>query len=50
MSKVIIEYLDALERLVAQGVKPTLDAVAIEAGKPKGSIRRSLPRHEELVS
>ena len=49
MSKVIIEYLEALERLVDQGVKPTLNAVAIEAGKPEGSIRRKLPRHEELV-
>jgi len=49
MSKVRIEYLEALQRLVDQGVKPTLDAVAIEAGKPEGSIRRKLPRHEELV-
>ena len=49
MSKVIIEYLEALERLVDRGVKPTLNAVAIEAGKPEGSIRRKLPRHEELV-
>ena len=49
MAGVIIEFLEALNRLVEQGVKPTLDGVAVEAGRKKGSIRRGLDRHKELV-
>ena len=49
MAGAIIEFLDALDRLVIKGVKPTLDGVAIEAGRKKGSIRRGLDRHKELV-
>lgn len=50
MASAIIEFLEALNRLVERGVKPTLDAVAIEAGRKKGSIRRGLDRHKELVT
>ena len=49
MAGAIIEFLEALNRLVGKGVKPTLDGVAIEAGRKKGSIRRGLDRHKELV-
>ena len=49
MAGMVIEYLNALNRLVEKGVKPTLDGVAIEAGRKKGSIRRGLDRHKELV-
>lgn len=50
MASAIIEFLDALNRLVERGVKPTLDGVAIEAGRKKGSIRRGLDRHKVLVT
>lgn len=50
MASAIIEFLEALNRLVERGVKPTFDAVAIEAGRKKGSIRRGLDRHKELVT
>lgn len=50
MASAVIEFFEALNRLVEQGVKPTLDGVAIEAGRKKGSIRRGLERHKELVA
>jgi len=50
MAAVITEYFYALNRLVSRDIKPSLDAVAIEAGRKKGSIRRGLPRHVELVA
>lgn len=49
MASAVIEFFEALNRLVERGVKPTLDGVAIEAGRKKGSIRRGLDRHKELV-
>lgn len=49
MAGAVIEFFEALNRLVERGVKPTLDGVAIEAGRKKGSIRRGLDRHKELV-
>jgi len=49
MASANIDYLQALNRLVAKGVRPTLDAVALEAGRKKGSIRRGLTRHTELI-
>ena len=49
MASAIIEYFEALNRLVEKGVKPTFDTVAIEAGRKKGSIRRGLDRHKDLV-
>ncbi|NVK02702.1 MAG: hypothetical protein HWE12_14245 [Oceanospirillaceae bacterium] len=50
MASAIIDYNNALERLVKRGEKPTLDGVAIEAGRSKGSIRRGIDRHRELVA
>lgn len=50
MAGLVAGYLEALDRLVSRGTKPTLDAVAIEAGRKKGSIRRGLTRHVELVA
>ncbi|NOY73929.1 MAG: hypothetical protein GXP14_16435 [Gammaproteobacteria bacterium] len=50
MASAIIGYFEALNRLVEQGIKPTLDAVATEAGRKKGSIRRGLARHNEIVA
>ena len=49
MASAIIDFTKALNRLVERGIKPTLDSVAIEAGRKKGSIRRGLTRHAELV-
>lgn len=50
MASAVIEFFEALNRLVERGVKPTFDGVAIEAGRKKGSIRRGLDRHKELVA
>ena len=50
MAGAVIEFFEALNRLVERGVKPTLDGVAIEAGRKKGSIRRGLDRHKELAA
>lgn len=50
MASAVIEFFEALNRLVERGIKPTLDGVAIEAGRKKGSIRRGLDRHKELVA
>lgn len=50
MASAIIEFFEALNRLVERGVKPTFDGVATEAGRKKGSIRRGLDRHQELVA
>lgn len=50
MASAVIEFFEALNRLVERGVKPTLDGVAIEADRKKGSIRRGLDRHKELVA
>ena len=43
------QYIAALERLVARGAPINNDAVAIEAGKGRGSIKKSRPAHEELI-
>lgn len=43
------QYVAALERLVARGAPISKDAVAIEAGKGRGSIKKSRPAHEELI-
>ncbi len=56
MSNVIKEYFDALQRIidgkpriVAKGTKVTNDAVALEAGRSKGSIKKSRPVFEDLI-
>lgn len=51
------EYFEALSRLksgrpaiVAKGIKITKDAVSVEAGRQKGSIKKSRPRFTELIA
>ena len=44
------KYLAALERLKAQGKPINNDAVALEAGSGKGSIKKSRPAHAELIA
>ena len=51
------EYYDALERLkinkpifVPIGTKITKDAVSLEAGRKKGTIKKSRPQFEELIA
>lgn len=45
----IQEYERALQRLRARGANITYDAVAIEAGVKKGTIKRSRPRFARLI-
>jgi len=52
----VVEYFNALERLVAgkptrvpKGTKITNDAVALEAGRGKGSIKKSRPVFASLI-
>ncbi|MEI7612225.1 MAG: hypothetical protein WCK63_04910 [Betaproteobacteria bacterium] len=56
MSQPLIEYFEALERLksgrptvVPKGTKITNDAVALEAGRGKGSIKKSRPIFADLI-
>lgn len=56
MSNSLIEYTEALERLknnqpvrVPKGTKITNDAVALEAGRGKGSIKKSRPVFHDLI-
>lgn len=56
MSNALTEYFDALERLVAgkpkvvaPGSKITNDAVALEAGRGKGSIKKSRDIFADLI-
>jgi len=56
MSKVLNEYFAALDRLkknqpkkVLKGTRITNDAVAVEAGRSKGTIKKSRPAFAELV-
>ena len=44
------QYFAALDRLKARGEPISNDAVALEAGKGRGSIKRSRPAHAELIS
>lgn len=57
MSDALNEYYLALERLkngrperIAKGTKITNDAVSLEAGRKKGTIKRSRPIFEELIN
>lgn len=43
------QYIAALGRLVARGAPISNDAVAIEAGKGRGSIKKSRPAHKKLI-
>lgn len=44
------KYLAALERLKAQGKPINNDAVALEAGSGKGSIKKSRAGHTDLIA
>jgi hypothetical protein len=56
MSQSLTHYFDALERLIAdtpqvlaKGTKITNDAVALEAGRGKGSIKKSRPIFADII-
>lgn len=50
MSDAMIDYYAALERLSKRkGARINNDAVAIEAGRKKGSIKKSRPQFAELI-
>ncbi len=42
------DYFEALERVILKGVKITNDSVAIEAGRKKGSIKKSRDNFDKL--
>jgi len=57
MANQLSEYFDALERLkngrpskVPKGTKITNDSVSVEAGRGKGSIKKSRPIFAELIA
>lgn len=43
------QYFAALKRLKARGAPISNDAVALEAGKGRGSIKKSRPAHVKLI-
>ena len=56
MTNALDDYIAALERLrarkplrVPQGTRITNDAIALEAGRGKGSIKKSRPMFAELI-
>lgn len=56
MNSSLSEYFEALDRLkankplrVAKGIRITNDAVALEAGRGKGSIKKSRPVFADLI-
>ena len=50
MSEALSVYFEALERLVRRRGKINNDTVAIEAGRKKGSIKKSRPQHATLIA
>lgn len=44
------QYFAALERLMKRGAIVSNDAVAVEAGKGRGSIKKSRPAHAALIA
>jgi hypothetical protein len=50
MGKVMDEYHAALDRLILRGAKISNDAVAIEAGRNKGSIKKSRSQFSDLIA
>ena len=44
------QYFAALERLKARGEPISNDAVVLEAGRGRGSIKKSRPAHAELIA
>ena len=49
MSDTIDDYFKALQRLRARNAKISNDAVAVEAGRKKGSIKKSRPQFAALI-
>jgi hypothetical protein len=49
MSESLAVYFEALERLKRRKGKINNDTVAIEAGRKKGSIKKSRPQHATLI-
>lgn len=50
MSEAMIDYFAALERLSnRKGARINNDTVAVEAGRKKGSIKKSRPQFAELI-
>jgi hypothetical protein len=56
MSNILTEYFEALERLkkgkpinVCKGTRITNDSVSLEAGRKKGTIKKSRPIFSELI-
>lgn len=50
MSEAMIDYFAALERLSKRkGARINNDTVAVEAGRKKGSIKKSRPQFAELI-
>lgn len=43
------KYFEALRRLIARGALISNDAVALEAGSGRGSIKKSRPAYAELI-
>lgn len=50
MSSTLAHYYQALERLKKRKAKINNDTVAIEAGRKKGSIKKSRPQFAELIN
>lgn len=46
----VAKYYGALERLIARGEPINNDAVALEAGSGRGSIKKSRPAYAELIA
>lgn len=44
------KYFEALQRLIARGAPISNDAVALEAGSGRGSIKKSRPAYAELIA
>ena len=50
MNESLAVYFEALERLMRRKGKINNDTVAIEAGRKKGSIKKSRPQHATLIA
>jgi uncharacterized protein (UPF0335 family) len=50
MSESLVEYFAALERLKKRKAKINNDTVSVEAGRKKGSIKKSRPQFATLIA
>lgn len=50
MTDTLADYFAALERLKKRKAKINNDSVAVEAGRKKGSIKKSRPQFAELIA